>query len=195
MEIVKEKNLLDNDISKIIKLFEETITSKIADIEKEEDLKNNDIQKVKENTSKENICYFDLILEKVLNYYLNEIKNLNVKKYFEITQHTYINDEYEKVPKEYREAQRLIDDVIDCYDPCGKYADVYEDAEYIAFHLIRKKFNINGLTLPETLKLEHIKFYSISSSILEKDIDDEIWYIIIYIATHYYVLKRLNYMV
>ncbi len=98
MEIQKESDLLEFDIQKIISLLEETIINKIKNIEKEEeDLKSANIEEIKKNASKEEKCYFDLILEKNLNYFLDKIKDLNIKEYFELTKGTYINDEIKKI--------------------------------------------------------------------------------------------------
>lgn len=193
MEIQKETDLLECDIQKIISLLEETIIDKIKNIEKEEEeLKSANIEEIKKNTSTEVRCYFDLVLEKILNYFLDKIKDLNVKDYFELTKRAYINDEIQKVPEQFRIAEQLIDKIMEYCDPCGKYEEVYEDAEYVAYSLMRKKVNINGLELPEPLKLEYVKFYAFSSNTLPKEMDNEIWYIILYIATHYYVLKKLS---
>ena len=192
MEILKETKLLDDTVSKIIQQLENEILEKIANLEKEdEELETSDIQTLKSEISKEENCYFDLILEKILNYYLNELKELNIKEYFEKTKGCYINDEWKQVPENYYKAERLIDDIMECCDPCNKYANVYEDAEYIASSLMRKKFNINGLEISEPLKIEYIKLYSVSSSIPSKELDSEIWYMVLYIAAHYYVLKSM----
>lgn len=191
MEILKETSLLDNDVDKIIQFLEKEIVEKITSKELEVEFKNHDIQTIKANITKEEQCYFDPILESILNYYLDKIKDLNCKEYFEITQHTYINEEWEKVPKIYHKAQQLIDEIIECFEPCEKYANVYEDAEHVAYSLMRKKLTVNGHRLPDSLKIEYVKLYSVSSSISFDELDSEIWYMILYIATHYYVLKSI----
>jgi len=192
MKIQKGSNLLDNDIQNIIALLEKEIMKKISENEKDEKLTTIGIKELKQGATKEVRCYFDLILEKILNYYLDKIKGLNIKEYFEETKQVYINDERNQVSEKFKKAERLIDDIIESCDPCEKYGEVYEDAEYIAHSLMKKKVNVNGLELSEPLKLEYIKSYSISSAILPKDIDDEIWYMILYIAIHYYVLKTIS---
>lgn len=193
MEVLKETKLLDNDVSKIIQQLEKEIKEKIANLEKEdEELQTSDIQTLKNEMSKEVKCYFDLILEKILNHYLNELKKLNIKEYFELTKRCYINDEWKHVPENYRKAERLIDDIMECCNPCEKYNNVYEDAEYVAYSLMRKSLNVNDHTMPESLKIEYVKFYSISSSIPYEELDKEIWYMVLYIATHYYVLKSIS---
>ena len=191
METLRETNLVDNEVNKIIQFLEKEIVEKITFKELEEEFKNHDIQIIKDNIAKKEQCYFDLILERILNYYLDKLIGLNCKDYFEVTQSTYINEEWEMVPKIYLQAQQLIDDIMECFDPCKKYTNVYEDAEHIAYSLMRKKLNIKGHSVPKTLKLEYIKTYSISYSISVNELDNEIWYMILYIATHYYVLKSI----
>ncbi len=192
MEVLKETKLLDNDVSKIIQQLENEIKEKIANFEKEdEELQISDIQRLKNEMSKEVKCYFDLILEKILNYYLNELKKLNIKKYFELTKRCYVNDEWKQVPENYRKAERLIDDIMECCDPCGKYDNVYEDAEYVAYSLMKKKLNVNGWVMPEPVKIEYVKIYAVSSSMKSEEFDSLFWYMILYIATHYYVLKSI----
>lgn len=193
MEVLKETKLLEDTVSKIIQQLENEILEKMTNLEKEdEELPTSDIQTLKNEMSKEVKCYFDLILEKLLNYYLDELKKLNIKEYFEKTKGCYVNDEWKKVPENYRKAERLIDDIMEYCNPSEKYANVYEDAEYIAYSLMRKKYNINGLAMPEPLKIEYVKFYSVSSSIPSIELDSEIWYMVLYIATHYYVLKSIS---
>lgn len=193
MEIIKESELLDNDINKVIQQLENGILEKITNLKKvEEELTTSNIQIIKSETSKEVQCYFDLILEKILNYYLDKIKDLNIKEYFEITKGCYSNEEWDKVPENYKKASRLIDDIMEYCDPCGKYGNVYEDAEYIAYHLIKKVVGINDFDMIKPLKIEYIKSYSISANTLPSELDSEIWYMILYIATHYYVLSTLT---
>lgn len=193
MEILKESKLLDNDINNLIQQLENEIVEKITNLEKvDEELQTSDIQKIKNETKKEVQCYFDLILEKILNYYLDKIKCLNIKEYFEITKGCYFNDEWEKIPEDYKKASQLIDDIMECCDPCGKYGNVYEDAEYIAYHIIRKVVGVNNSAIILPLKIEYIKNYSISTNTLSNELDSEIWYIILYIATHYYVLSKIK---
>lgn len=191
MEILEETDFLDNDVNKIIQFLGNEIVEKITFKELEEEFKNHDIQTIKDNITKEEQCYFDLILERILNYYLKKIKGLNCKDYFEITKRTYINKEWENVPKIYHKAQQLIDDILECFEPCEKYANVYEDAEHVAYSPMRKTLNINGHTLPDSIKIEYVKSYSISSSIAFGELDNEVWYMVLYIATHYYVLKSI----
>lgn len=193
MEVLKETKLLDNDINKIIEQLEKEISEKIKNLEKvEENLKVSDIQSIKNETSKEVNVYFNLVLEKILNYYLDKIKELNIKEYFELIKYTYINDEWKKVPKKYLKAERLIDDVMEYCDPCGKYDNVFEDSEYIAYSLMRKKLNVNGWVMTEPVKIEYIETYSVSSSKKPKEFEILFWYMILYIATHYYVLKSIS---
>lgn len=193
MEVLKESKLLDNDINKIIEQLEKEISEKIKNLEKaDEDLKASDIQNIKNETSKEVNVYFNLVLEKILNYYLDKIKELNIKEYFELTKRTYINDEWKKVPKKYLKAERLIDDIMEYCDPCGKYDYVFEDSEYIAYSLMRKKLNVNGWVMPEPVKIEYIETYSVSSSKKPEEFEILFWYMILYTATHYYVLKSIS---
>lgn len=193
MEVIKETNLLDNDVKKIIEQLEKEILEKITNLEKdEENLKTSDIQNIKNGTSKEVGVYFNLFLEKILNYYLDKLKELDIKKYFEVTKRTYINDEWKKVPEKYLKAERLIDDIMEYCDPCGKYDTVFEDSEYIAYSLMRKKLNVNGWVMPEPVKIEYIEIYSVSSSKKPEEFEILFWYMILYIATHYYVLKSIS---
>lgn len=193
MEVLKESKLLDSDINRIIEQLEKEISEKIKNLEKEEEnLKASDIQNIKNETSKEVNVYFNLVLEKILNYYLDKIKELNIKEYFELTKRTYINDEWKKVPEKYLKAERLIDDIMEYCDPCDKYDDVFEDSEYIAYSLMRKKLNVNGWVMPEPVKIEYIGTYSVSSSKKPEEFEILFWYMILYIATHYYVLKSIS---
>lgn len=64
---------------------------------------------------------------------MDKIKGLNITEYFELTKHAYINNDWKKIPKKYLKAERLIDDIMEYCDPCGKYDDVFEDSEYIEF--------------------------------------------------------------
>lgn len=193
MEVLKESKLLDNDINNLIQQLEKEIVEKITNLEKvDEELQTSDIQKIKNKTKKEVQNYFDLILEKILNYYLDKIKGLNIKEYFEITKGCYSNDEWEKVPKNYKKASRLIDNIMEYCDPCEKYGNVYEDAEYIAYHIMRKVVGVNEFAIILPLKIDYIKNYSISTNTLSNELDSEIWYIILYIATHYYVLSKIK---
>lgn len=81
---------------------------------------------------------------------------LNIKEYFELTKRCYINDEWKQVLENYRKTERLIDGIMGCCDPCGKYNTVYEDAKYVAYSLMRKSFNVNGHRIPEFLKIQLI---------------------------------------
>ena len=193
MEILKETKLLDNDINRIIKQLEKEISEKIKNLEKEEEnLQASDIQNIKNENSKEANVYFNLVLEKTLNYYLDKLKELNIKEYFEITKRVYITDEWKKIPEKYLKAERLIDDIMDYCDPCEKYDNVFEDSEYIAYSLMRKKLNVNGWFMPEPVKIEYIEIYSVSSSKNPDEFEILFWYMILYIATHYYVLKSIS---
>ncbi len=192
MEDIKETKLLDADVKNIIEQLEKEILEKITNLENDdENLKSSDIQNIKNNTSKETSFYFNLVLENILNYYLDKLKKLDVKKYFELMKHVYVNDELEQIPKKYLKAERLINEIMEYCNLGDKYNNVYEDSEYIAYSLMRKKLNVNGWLIPEPIKIEYLKFYSISSSQKPEEFESLLWYMIIYIATHYYVLKSI----
>jgi len=182
-----QNELLDKDNDNIISILEDTINNKILIYEKEEQFKKYDINKIKTNSPNN----YNLILEECLNYYLEQIKNLNVKDYFEVIQKRYLDDNA-KMPTKYKKAEILIDDIIESFDPCGRYDSVYEEAEHLALTFIRKKIDVNNQFNNSYLNLDNIKLYSISTSIPSTKIDDMILYIILYIATHYYVLSKIN---
>lgn len=189
---METQTALSNNVNAIIELLENSILEEISYIETENEnfreIKCNDLIKVKETIP----CFFDGVYDNVLNYYLDKISKLNIKEYFELTNNSYYSRNSDKIPLKYHKAHRLIDNLMDSCNPCKKYDNVFEDAEYIAYNLMQKKVHVNNHKIKGFINVEHIKDYSISAFISKNEIEFELWYALIYVAVHYYVLKTLN---
>ncbi len=183
------KSLKEN-VHEIINSLGTIIEKKIVEVKESEELSNYDMKYVKENLDEGS--NLDDVLEGILNYYLDGIKTLNVIEYFDLFRDVFYKLKYKKLPPPYAEAASIIDDVLDYADTCEKYENVYEEAGYIACQLIRNKLGVDEFCLNEYVRIRYIRYYSVSHSIPTEEFYNKVWYIIIYVAVHYYVLKEIK---
>ena len=184
--------ILEESVNEIINSLNIIIEKKIVEVKESEELDDYDVKYIKGNLDEDSQNYFDDILEEILNYYLDGIEKLKVNKYFELVRDVYVKPQYEYLSEPYKSAAFLIDDVLDYADTFGKYDGVHQEAGFIASDLIRKKIGLSENVLDEPVRIKYLKYYCISYKTLHEDIYNEIWYIILYLAIHYHVLKEMK---
>ena len=124
-----------------------------------------------DNTKKLSNEDTDKVLESLLNKYLKLLKPLYTK---------------EKI----RKISKKVDDLTDFFMDVKNDDDVIvSDGDFIADDLIAKVMNNNDRKIKLPIKIDYIKEYCITSLVKEKDINKELVWIILRIATIYYCLK------
>lgn len=125
-----------------------------------------------DNTKKLSSEEIDKVLEKLLNKYLELLKPIYTKEKFS-------------------SISRKVDDITDFFTKDND-STMVSDGDLIADDLLCKLINDNGRSLKLPVQIEYLKEYCVTSLVKKSNVNNEIIWIILRLATIYYCLNDNN---
>lgn len=193
MNFEEKEPLLTKDYCNIINILNKIITKNIKKNKIDNELRKKDYQYFKKIINKDD-NYFYRIIEMVINYFLAKINTDCYREYFIFKKERYSGYEYDRIPKNYISASELFEKIIESYSSIAKFNNIYDDAENMAEEIINVKLGIIEEKNDLVFTIEEIEKFSKFNNISNDEKYERLWYILIYIAIHYNVLKHKLYL-
>ncbi len=190
MEISKE------DVKKIIKALDDLMEKKINEVKRFEKPSLYCAYCINQIITEVYSDKLDFIFDEILNHYLDNMKELpideKVNEYLKLMRSKYSYNRYRSLPEFSKKVISFVYLVLQYNDIYDQYENVIDDGNHVATLLVKKKLGVLKPPLVKPVNVEGLIRYSISKKITAKEVYDELWYIIVYIAVHYNVLKQVD---
>lgn len=131
-----------------------------------------DLEELASSINKLSESEVDIVLEKLINERLEEIKNCPNKD-------------------KYKENIRSFDEITEFFVDSNDESSSSEEGSYVVSDLINKVIGINGRTIEIPVKIQYIKDYCIRNIIDEKDIRKTLLWIVLELSVISYYLNNI----
>lgn len=131
-----------------------------------------DLEELTSSINKLSESEVDIVLEKLINERLEEIKNCPNKD-------------------KYKENIRSFDEITEFFVDSNDESSSSEEGSYVVSDLINKVIGINGRTIEIPVKIQYIKDYCIRNIIDEKDIRKTLLWIVLELSVISYYLNNI----